>query len=168
MNIHGFQFESKTLLFIRQFWLQTLVVIDSKSCQTSFPSFCAQSSEVAVLFYWNMSRRPYLWQVVDLELLHCTRFASKLSYLFLFFCRIFTQRPTNDCMMSCIERYFGLWQNFAKSIKIPFPMTKIRHHSSVFVLAQPASLVYAGPQEPHEPCHWFCSQNLLLSSGIAF
>ena len=38
--------------------LQTLVAINSESCQRSFQSMCALPSEVAVLFYWNLSRRP--------------------------------------------------------------------------------------------------------------
>ena len=35
---------------LRPIWLQTLVAIDSESRKTSFPSFCVQLSEVAVLF----------------------------------------------------------------------------------------------------------------------
>ena len=79
---------------LRQIWLQTLVAIDSESCQTSFPSFCAPPSEVAVLFDSNLSRRPFLGQVVDLDLLLCTGFDSEPAVLFL--CHIFTQRPMND------------------------------------------------------------------------
>ena len=41
---------------LRQIWRQTLVVIDSESCQTLFPSFCATPSEVAVLFNSNLNR----------------------------------------------------------------------------------------------------------------
>ena len=44
-------------------WLLTLVAIDSESCQTLFPSFCAQPSEVAVLMDLNLSRLPFLGQV---------------------------------------------------------------------------------------------------------
>ena len=45
--------------------------INLESYQTSFPSFCAQPSEVAVLFDWpgNLSRCPFVGQVVDLNLL---------------------------------------------------------------------------------------------------
>ena len=39
--------------------LRTLVVIDSESCQTLIPTFCAPTSEVAVLFYLNPSRRSF-------------------------------------------------------------------------------------------------------------
>ena len=35
------------------FWLQTLAVINSESCQTLFPSFGVQSSEFTVLIDWN-------------------------------------------------------------------------------------------------------------------
>ena len=44
-------------------WLQTLVVINSESCQRSFPSICSPPSEVALLFNLNLSRRPFLGQV---------------------------------------------------------------------------------------------------------
>ena len=44
-------------------WLQTLVAVESESCQTSFPSFCSPPSEVAVLFDLNLNRRPFLGQV---------------------------------------------------------------------------------------------------------
>ena len=61
-------------------WLKNLVVIDSESCLTSFPSFCAPPSEVAALFDSNLSRRPFLGQVVDSDLLLCTGFDSEHEY----------------------------------------------------------------------------------------
>ena len=85
---------SNIAFHLRQIWLQTLVAIDSESCQTSFPSFCAPPSEVAVLFDSNLSRRPFLGQVVDLDLLLCTGFDSEHVVLFLY--HIFAQRPMND------------------------------------------------------------------------
>ena len=48
---------------LRPIWLQTLVAIDSESCQTSFPSIRAAPSEVAVLFDSNLSRSLFLGQV---------------------------------------------------------------------------------------------------------
>ena len=75
-------------------WLQTLVANNSESRMTLFPSFCVPPSEVAVLFYLNLSRRPFLGQVVDLDLLLCTGF--NLEHAVLFLCHIFTQRPMND------------------------------------------------------------------------
>ena len=36
---------------LRPIWLQTLVAIDSESWKSLFASFCAQPSEVAVLFH---------------------------------------------------------------------------------------------------------------------
>ena len=53
-------------------WMQILVAIDSESRLTSFPSFCAPPSEVAVLFDSNLSRHHFLRQVVNLDLLLCT------------------------------------------------------------------------------------------------
>ena len=67
-------------------WLQTLVVNNSESRMTLFPSFCAPPSEVAVLFYLNLSRCPFLGQVVDLDLLLsvlCTGFNLEDAVLFL-------------------------------------------------------------------------------------
>ena len=78
---------------LRLIWLQILVAIDSESCQTSFQSFFApqsevavlfnSSSEVAVLFNSNLSRRSFLRQVVHLYLLYCTGFDSEHTVLFL-------------------------------------------------------------------------------------
>ena len=82
---------SNIALHLRPIWLQTLVAIDSESRLKSFPSFCVPPSEVAVLFYSNLSRRPFLGQVVDLDLMLCTGFNSEHAVLFL--CYIFTQRP---------------------------------------------------------------------------
>ena len=68
---------SKIAFHLRPIWLQTLVVIDSESSLTSFPSFCALPSEVTVLFDTNVSRRPFLRQVIDSDLLLCTGFDSE-------------------------------------------------------------------------------------------
>ena len=51
---------SNIAFHLRPIWLQTLVAIDSELRLTSFPSFCAPPSEVAALFYSNLSRRPFL------------------------------------------------------------------------------------------------------------
>ena len=70
-----------------------MVAIDSELCQTLFPSFGERPSEVAVFFNLNLNRRPYLEQVIDLDLLLCTGF--NLEHVVLFLCHIFTQRPMN-------------------------------------------------------------------------
>ena len=89
-----------------------LVAIDSESHLTSFPRFCAPPSEVAVLFDSNLSRCPFLGQVVDLDLLLCTGFDSEHSVLFL--CHIFTQRPMTDRKIERSDgRSFGLQQLLA-------------------------------------------------------
>ena len=62
----------------------------AESCETKFPSFCLQLSEVAVLFDSNLSRLPFLGQVVDML---CTGF--NLEHADLFLCHIFTQRQMN-------------------------------------------------------------------------
>ena len=65
-------------------WLQTLVAINSEPRLLLFPSFCAPPSEVAVLFNSNMSRRPVLRQVVNLDLPLCTRFNLEHAVTLLF------------------------------------------------------------------------------------
>ena len=59
---------------LRPIWLQTLVEIN---CLILFPSFCVPPSEVSVLFYSNLSRLPFLGQVVNIDLLLCTGFDSE-------------------------------------------------------------------------------------------
>ena len=108
---------SNIAFHLRPIWLQTLVVIDSESRLTSFPSFCAPPSEVAVLFNSNLSRLPFLGQVVDLDLLLCTGFDSEHAVLFL--CHIFTQRPMTDRKIERSDgRCFGRQQLLANSIEI--------------------------------------------------
>ena len=68
---------SNIAFYLRPIWLQTLVAIDSESRLTLFPSVCASPSEVAELFYLKLIRRPFLGQVVDLDLLLCTGFNSE-------------------------------------------------------------------------------------------
>ena len=83
-------------------WLQTLVAIDSESRLTSFPSFCVQPIEVAVLFHSNVSRHPFFGQFVDLDLLLCKGLNSE--HVVLFLCHIFTQRPMTERK---IEQSYG-------------------------------------------------------------
>ena len=74
-------------------------------------------SEVAVLFDSNLSRRPFLGQVVDLDLLLCTGFDSEHAVLFL--CHSFTQRPMNDRKIERSDgRGFGRQQLLARSMEI--------------------------------------------------
>ena len=82
---------SNTGFNLLQIWLQILVVIYSESHLTQFPSFCMLPSEVAVLFYLNLSRCPFLGQVADLDLLLCTGFNLEHAVLFLHY--MFIQRP---------------------------------------------------------------------------
>ena len=65
---------SNVAFHLRPIWLQTLVSINSESHLTSFPSFCEPSPEVAVLFYSNLSRRPFPGQFINLDLLLCAGF----------------------------------------------------------------------------------------------
>ena len=90
---------------------------ESESRLTSFPSFCKPPSEVAVLFDLNLSRCPFLGQVVDLDLLLCTVY--KLEHAVLFLCHILTQRPMTDRKIELSHgRCFGWQQLLATSIKI--------------------------------------------------
>ena len=195
--------------------LQTLVAIKLESCQTSFPSFCTQPSEVAVLFNLNLSRRPFLGQVVNLNLLLsvlCTGF--NLEHAVLFQCHISSQRPMTDRKMERSNgRGFGLQQLFTYSIKnlisceeknwrvrvvaawklqiikklLTLELSQYRESNGTFFSSKPVSAssvcsrlrntlclcasltrpscAWALPQELG---FWFFSQNLWLSSGIAF
>ena len=116
----GHYMASNIAFHLRPIWLQTLVAIDPESRLTSFPSFCrvfcAPPSEVAALFDSNLSRRPFLGQVVDSDLLLCTGFDSEHAVLFL--CHIFTQRPMNDRKIERSDgRGFGRQQLLANSIE---------------------------------------------------
>ena len=53
--------------------LTALIVIDWYWCQRQFPSWRASPCEVVVLFDWNLSRCLFLGQVVNLDLLLCTK-----------------------------------------------------------------------------------------------
>ena len=117
LNLSRRPFLIQVAFHLLPIWLQTLVAIDSESRLTSFPSFCAPLSEVAALFDSNLSRRPFLRQVVDLDLLLCTGF--DLEHAVLFLCHIFTQRPMNDCKIErSRRRCFGQQQLLADSIEI--------------------------------------------------
>ena len=97
-------------------WLQTLVAIDAESRLTSFPNICVQPSEVAGLFYLNPSRRPFLGQVVNLDLI-CTGF--DLEHAVLFLCCFFTQRLMTDRKIEQSNGCcFGLQQLLTNSIEI--------------------------------------------------
>ena len=66
---------------------------------------------------------PFLWQVVDLDLLLCTGFNSEHAILFL--CYIFTQRPMNDHKIERSNgRCFGLQQLLVDSMRTSFPNEK--------------------------------------------
>ena len=83
---------------------------------------------LSVLFDWNLSRCPFLRQIVDLEigirildLLLCTGF--DLVHTDLYLCLIFTQRSMNDQKIERSHYYYcGLQHSFAKSIEISFPI----------------------------------------------
>ena len=90
---------SNIAFHLQQIWLQSLVAINSESRLTLFPSFCTPPSEVAVLFYSNLSRCPFLRQVVYLDLLLCTGFDSEHA--------VFSE--TNDWYQDWAKRWALLW-----------------------------------------------------------
>ena len=203
---HGFQVSNITF-HLRSIWLQPLAVriiipdIVSKLLRASIWSRCA-------VWFLNLSRRPVLGQIVDLDLLLYTGF--HLEHAVLFLCHIFTQWPMNDRKIErSNERGFSRKQLLANSIQnfisheervtrhgpiftkhwpfwllnlvsiarvvVRFPKRTYCSHQRlrptrkrpVFVLARLTrpSCAWALPQELG---HRFCSQNLRLSSGIAF
>ena len=73
--------------------------------------------EVALLFDLNLSRCPFLKQVIYQDLLLCTGFNKEHAVLFL--CHMFTQRPMNDGKIEWSNGgCFGWQQLLANSIKI--------------------------------------------------
>ena len=80
------------------------------------PSFCTPTSEVAMLFFWSLSRLPFLRQVIDLDLLLFTAF--NLEHVDLFLCPTFTQRPMNDKKIELNKEHIvGQYQFFANFIE---------------------------------------------------
>ena len=99
---------------LQPIWLQTLVAINSESRQTSFRSFCSPPFAVPVLsrFYLNLSRLPFLGEVVDVDLLLCTGFNSEHAVLFLY------HISTNDWSKDWAKQWAGLhYMAFAKNAK---------------------------------------------------
>ena len=108
---------SNIVFHLQPIWLQALVAIDSESRLTSFPSCCTQPSEVAVLFYSNLRRLPFLGQVFNLDLLLCTGFYSEHAVLFP--CHISTQRLMTDRNIEQSDgQCFGLQQLLVNSTEI--------------------------------------------------
>ena len=69
-----------------------------------------------MLFNSNLSRRPSLGQVIDLDLTLCTGFDSEHAALFP--CHNFSQRPTTDRKIEQSDwRCFGQQQILANSIE---------------------------------------------------
>ena len=109
---------SKIEYHLRPIWLQILVVINSESLLTLFPSFCTKPSEVAVLFNSNLSRSPFFGHVVS-NMLLCTGFHLEQENLFL--CYIFTERPMTDRK---IEPSNGCYFGQQQPLKFSFHMKK--------------------------------------------
>ena len=95
-------------------WLQTLVAMNSESCQRLFPKFCAQQSEVAVLFQWNLRQTPFpvIGRQLRSGVLHWIQFATCCLFMW----ANFTQRPMNDWKIEwSYERCFGRYYLIIKS-----------------------------------------------------
>ena len=108
-NLSRRHFLRQVAFHLQPFGLQALVAIYSESRLTSFPRFCTQPSEDAVLSNSNLSGRPVLGQVVKLDLILCTGLDLEhadldlllcigidLEHAVLILCHIFSQRPMND------------------------------------------------------------------------
>ena len=161
-------------------------------------SFSTQPTALNVLFNLNLSRRPFLSQVIDFDLLRCTGFDSEHTSLFL--CHIFTQRPMNDwkieqsdgrcfvpqqLLAKCIRKSDSLQPKIYKALK-PFWLLNSVSIARVVACVPQASLwqpaatavdsetpcICARPSSarelPQENCRWFCPLNLWLPSGTAF
>ena len=113
---------SDIIFHLRPFWLQTLVAINSKLWQKWVPNFCSLS-EVVVLFHRKLSRRPFLGQYVDFDLLLCTGFNKDSEVLFLFLS--LTQRPMNYCKIE--------WSNEHCLVNTKFSRNQLNNFEFVFV-----------------------------------
>ena len=113
-SLHQYTWLSNIAFHLRPIWLQTLVAIYSESCLTSFPSFCTLPSEVAVLFNSNLSRRPFLEQVIDLDQFRTCCFVP-MSY---FYSETIAQPMTDRKIERSNGHCFGLQQLFANSIEV--------------------------------------------------
>ena len=102
---------------------------------------CAPQSEVTARFDSNLSRRPFLGQVVNLDLLLSGFAQDSIQNNWFWSYHIFTQRPMNDCR-------------------------RLRNALCLCSLVRPAQAV---PERgcPKSVAIWFCSNNLRLSSWIA-
>ena len=78
-----------------------LLEIDCISCQRLFVHSYLDSG-VAVLFDWNLSRHPFLKQVVDLDLLLAQDSILKFEPEDLFRYLMLNQRPKNDEKLSSL------------------------------------------------------------------
>ena len=153
-----------------------------------------------VPFDWDLthlSRRPFLGQIVDFDLLLCTGFDSEHADLFL--CAIFTNR--HEWSNDWAKRWTRLWlvtsprklhQNFIsrenkfvvtarnlQSMKTFLTLELSQHpeSGSTFSSSQPVAAAETATESrtpgfcacsPPANGHGFCRQNLRLSSGIAF
>ena len=105
---------------------------------------------MAVLLDWNLSKCPFLRQIVNLDLLLCAGFDSEHADLFLF--PICFQRLMNN---GKIKRSFLKQASHGHQLQLP----TWKH--PLLGLASPTSLSCSGDQ-PEELGHWLCSQNLQL------
>ena len=122
-SCQGWHYMAFNIAFhLQSIWLQTLVVIKFRSIQNHswhcFQAFARR--HLKSLGCWlqlsnsNLSRRPFLGQVVDLDLLLCTGFDTE----HLFLCHILTQRPMTDWKIEQSNgRCFGLQQLLANFIE---------------------------------------------------
>ena len=86
-------------------------------------SFCSPPPEVAALFDSNLSRCPFLGQVLNSDLLLCTGFDWEHAVLFL--CHMFTQGPMTDTKIEqSYGRCLGRQQLLAISMEISFRVKK--------------------------------------------
>ena len=96
-----------------------LICDRSESRLTSFPSFCAPPSEVAVLFDSNLSRRPFFGQVVNLDQMIKFHFSSHRPL----FSKpdLFSPNPSppRDLSFGATLELFGIWYRAGWSVGVP-------------------------------------------------
>ena len=106
---------SNITFHLQSIWLQDLVVVDSESCQTSFPSVCVPPS-----VQFESEQTPSC--LTSRQLRSCTGFGSEFTELFL--CHIFTLRPINDRKIERSDaRCFGRQQPLACALHRKFHLS---------------------------------------------
>ena len=100
-------FSFATVLLVKL--IQTLIVFNSNLCQSLLSSFGTTPSEFAMLFNWNLSKRPILGPIVNQYLVLCTSIHNFDSLQVDLFWYLIFYQETNASLKDWAEQFAGLW-----------------------------------------------------------